>query len=114
MDHTIIHGHFKDAIGVHETSNTIIDAYVYFLHYCIKTNLMDIALPLLEPLSKIKYNTNDNTNINHMFFKYERWHVISVICIMTRQQLDLGKKACQLAIAAANKAQDKNNMVFFS
>jgi glycosyltransferase involved in cell wall biosynthesis len=114
MDETIIHQHFKEAICFNEKSNTIIDAYVYYLHYCIKINRMDIALPLLEPLSKVECNPNDITNINHNFFNYERWHLISVISIMTKQKLGLGKKACQKAIDVANKPQDINNMSLFT
>jgi len=114
MDENIINEHFKEAISFNEKSNAIIDAYVYYLHYCIKINRLDIALPLLEPLSKVECNPNDITNINHNFFNYERWHLISVISIMTKQKMGLGKKACQKAIDAANKPQDINNMSLFT
>jgi glycosyltransferase involved in cell wall biosynthesis len=114
MDKSVIHGHFKEAINFNKQSNVIIDAYVYYLHYCIKTNQMDGAVSLLEPLSKLELNQNDLININHFFYSYERWHVISVVSLMTKQKMGLGKRACQKAIDVANKPQDINNMSLFT
>ena len=115
MDDAIIFKHFNESIEFNKNnSNTIIDSYIYFLHYCIEKKRFDLALPLLEPLSKLEINTGSPEITRYEYFKYERWHLISVISLMTKEKLELGKMACQKAIDFANKQDDKNNLSFFT
>lgn len=114
MDDAIIFKHFNESINLNKNSNTIIDSYIYFLHYCIEKKLFDLALPLLEPLSKLEINTGSPEITRYEYFNYERWHLISVISLMTKQKIELGKMACQKAIDFAHKQDDINNLAFFT
>jgi len=118
MDDAIIFKHFNESIEfnnmTNNKSNVVIDSYIYFLHYCIEKKRFDLALPLLEPLSKLEINTGSAEITRYEYFNYERWHLISVISIMTKQKLELGKMACQKAIDFANKQDDINNLSFFT
>jgi hypothetical protein len=114
MDDKIIYQYFKQSIEDNNNCNVIIDAYIYFLHYCIKKHTFDNALPLLEPLSRMEINKSNIQTTRYYFFNYERWHLISVICLMTKEKLELGKIACQKAIDAANKPDDINNLTLFN
>jgi glycosyltransferase involved in cell wall biosynthesis len=114
MDDAIIFKHFNESIEFSKKSNTIIDSYIYFLHYCIEKKRFDLALPLLEPLSKLEINTGSPEITRYEYFTYERWHLISVISLMSKQKLELGKIACQKAIDYAHKQDDINNLSFFT
>ena len=114
MESDIIINHFHQCLSCPDKGNKIIDAYIFFLKYCIKVKRFDIALPLLEPLSKIEILENTFEDICYDFFYYERWHIISVISIITKQQFKLGKSACQKAIDFSNKHVDINNFSLFT
>jgi hypothetical protein len=114
MHDEIILKHFNESIKLNKNSNSIIDSYVYFLHYCIEKKLFDLALPLLEPLSKLEIITDSIETTRYEYFYYERWHLISVISLMTKKQLELGKMACQKAIDYAHKPDDINNINLFN
>jgi hypothetical protein len=112
METEIIHKHFLEVIEF-DKIDTSIDAYVYFLHYCIKKKLFDIALPLLEPLSKLKIVDGSRKTIRYDFYNYERWHLISVICFTTKEKMELGRLACQKAIDYSQKPEDIINIKLF-
>jgi len=117
MADKIICGHFNECnelFNEFNNCNAFIDAYVYFLHYCIKNKFFDIALPLLEPLSEMKIDKSNVQTTRYYYFNYERWNLISVICLMTKKKIELGKMACQKAIDAANKPDDINNLTLFN
>jgi hypothetical protein len=46
-----------------------------------------LALPLLEPLSKLEAIKGSPEITSYENFNYQRWHLISVISIMTKQKL---------------------------
>jgi len=118
MDNTIILKHFNESIEFNKKtnskSNVVIDSYIYFLHYCIEQKQFDLTLPLLEPLSNLEIITGSAEITRYEYFTYERWHLISVISLMTKQKLELGKMACQKAIDYAHKQDDINNLSFFT
>ena len=118
MDNTVILKHFNESIEFNKKTNSklnvVIDSYIYFLHYCIEQKQFDLALPLLEPLSNLEIITGSPEITRYEYFTYERWHLISVISLMTKQKLELGKMACQKAIDYAHKQDDINNLSFFT
>ena len=46
--------------------------------------------------------------INHYFYDYLRFHLISIVCLITKKNLDIGKKAIEIAVKF-NKSDDIHN-----
>ena len=60
-------------------SNYVIDAYIYFLRYCVRKEKYELAIPLIEPLSKLEIKPNISEAISFKFVNYDRWQLISLI-----------------------------------
>lgn len=90
-----------------------VDAYIYILKYCIENNLAVHALPYLKPLYELK-KPDEGQLVNHEFYDYTRWHLLSVICLISGKELEIGKKSCEKAILARNKEDDKKNIRLFN
>lgn len=112
LPETIIIKYLLQAINFSEPP---IDAFIYLLKYYIEEKAPEKALPYIERLAKLhKPDTTTSVQlINHTFYDYTRWHLISVITLMTQQNLDLGRYACETAIKVAHKPDDINNFKLF-
>ena len=110
MDADIIFKYLNMAIDCKEPP---VDAYVYILKYCIEHNYPKRAVPYLKPLSKLNKPNAASTLINNNFYDYLRWHLISVVSLMTQEELQLGKYACLRAIKFGNRPDDLKNIQFF-
>lgn len=87
---------------------TFIDPYIYILKVCIDKKLFEKALPLIDTV--ISLNKNKSTTlINHEFYDYTRWHLVSVICLFCKLYTK-GIKACKKAIIAKNHPNDIHNL----
>jgi hypothetical protein len=91
-----------------------IDAFIYIFKYCIENNCQERAVPYIKKLADLKKPTDNIQLVNHEFYDYTRWHLISVLCLMTRKDLIIGKLSCRKAIAAKNRPDDINNLKLFS
>ena len=91
-EETII-GHFVMSIKIGKESDTMIDPYIYILKYYIESGNPEKALPYLEELMNLEIKQFTTIAINHEYFDYHRWYLISVICLMTKQKLHIGYKA---------------------
>jgi glycosyltransferase involved in cell wall biosynthesis len=94
--------YFERAVRYNKNS---IDPYVIFFQYCINTNNVSYTLPYIDTVFRMKM---EGDNINQIFYRYERWRLISVICLLSRTKLSLGKEACRTAIQAMNRDSDKD------
>lgn len=74
-----------------------LDNYIYLFKYCIETREPHIALPYIEKVFSLKKPTSQSI-FSHQFYDYTRWHLISVLCLMSGQKLHLGYKAIQKII----------------
>jgi glycosyltransferase involved in cell wall biosynthesis len=103
----IIIDNFLSAIQL-SLSDPIIDPYIYILKYYIETGKPEKALPYIDALSKLSIKPFTQNIIRNEFFDYDRWNLISVVCLMTNQRLDLGAEAIQ-KIIHLGKPDDVNN-----
>jgi len=106
-EETII-GHFLMSIKIGKESDTMIDPYIYILKYYIEAGKPENALPYLEELMNLEIKPFTKITINHEYFDYHRWYLISIVCLMTKQKLHLGYKAVK-KIIHYNKPCDINN-----
>lgn len=103
---------FKYLLKAIECEDPPVDAYIYILQYCIENQSPYDALQYIYPLSKLNKPSN-LTLCNHYFYDYLRWHLISIICLMTNQELSFGKYCCEKAIRNSNNPNDIRNLNLF-
>jgi len=99
---------FKQARQHHPDS---IDPYVLFFDFCVSVQHAAPALPYLDIVANMEMRGD---NINHNFYTYDRWRLISILCLASGTKRELGKEACKKAIAARNLDQDKMILGYFS
>ena len=106
LSREIIVEYFKKSIKVF---NHPIDSYILFFRYCIDTRCVDDTLSYIETVFNFKKPT-DETPVIHDFFDYIRYNLISILCLLSGQNLKIGKEACAKAIKSRNSPDDINNM----
>ena len=112
MEEYIIFKYLNKAIE--SSKDPPVDAFVYILKYCIEHKCPHKALKYIKQLSKLEKPSSSITLVNNYFYDYLRWNLISIITLMTNEELLLGKYACLKAINNANKSDDLNNIKLFS
>lgn len=110
LSEKIIMKYFLRSIQMEEPP---IDSFIYILKYYIETKQAEKALPYLIRLASLEKSKKIDL-INHTFYDYTRWHLISIVTLMTKTQLELGKYACLKAINVANRPDDLNNIKLFA
>jgi hypothetical protein len=95
-----------------ESTDPPVDAYIYILKYCIDNRCIEKSFPFIKDLFYLKKPDNV-TLINHYFYDYTRYHLISVISLMSNQFLEIGYESCKKAIDVANKPEDRQNLGIF-
>jgi glycosyltransferase involved in cell wall biosynthesis len=73
-----------------------IDPYIYIFRYCIERGTAEEALPYID--AAMKKDKNTKTLINHYFYDYSRWNLISIVCLMANQRLETGYECIQKII----------------
>lgn len=58
-----------------------LDGYIYLFKYCVENKDPDTAVPYMERASKLE-KINGGALMNHAFYDYTRWHLISILCLM--------------------------------
>jgi len=106
-EETII-DHFLMTIEIGKKSDTMVEPYIFILKYYIETGKPEKALPYLEELMDLEIKPFTKIKINHYYFNYQRWYLISIICLATKQKLHIGYKAIK-KILHYNKPDDINN-----
>jgi glycosyltransferase involved in cell wall biosynthesis len=94
--------------------NQAIDAYVYYFKMCIENNMIEKAVPYIQKAFYMKKPVNESTLVNHEFYDYMRYNLISIVCLMSKQFLDIGKQACLKAIEVRHHPDDLHNINLFS
>lgn len=113
-DEALIFKYFDEAINFDKYP--FIDAYIFLYKFSIMKKNYDKALFYLKDLfyiKKPKDEQNVGSVVNHSFYDYERWNLISIVCLLTNKYLDLGKKACINAIKNGNNEDDRQNLRVF-
>jgi glycosyltransferase involved in cell wall biosynthesis len=101
-------GYLEMSIKESKKTDTLIDPYIYIIKYHIDTGRPEKALSYLEELSALEIKPFTQNIIRNEFFDYDRWNLISVVCLMTSQKIELGYQAIQ-KILHYGKSDDINN-----
>ena len=100
--------HLEMSIKVSKKTDTLIDPYIYILKYHLDTRNPEKALAYLDELSALEIKPFTQNIIRNEFYDYDRWNLISIVCLMTNQKIDIGYKAIQ-RILHYGKPDDINN-----
>jgi glycosyltransferase involved in cell wall biosynthesis len=101
-------GHLENSIKESKKTDTLIDPYIYILKYHLDTRKPENALAYLDELSALEIKPFTQNIIRNEFYDYDRWNLISIVCLMTNKKIDLGYKAIQ-RILHYGKPDDENN-----
>ena len=87
-----------------------IDSYVYYFDIHIKLQKYDKLLPYIKPLFEMEKPgvTSSIKLVNHYFYDYLRFNLISIACLLNNKELEIGKKACE-RILSYDKHDDIHN-----
>jgi glycosyltransferase involved in cell wall biosynthesis len=110
-EESLIFKYFDEAINYDK--DPPIDAFIFLYKFSIMKKNYEKAIFYVKDffdMRKPKDEKNVGSVINHSFFDYERWNLISIICLLSNQYLDLGKKACINAIKNGNNEDDRQNL----
>ena len=111
----IIYKYLEMAIS---SPNPPIDAFVYMFKTSIDNTCFERAVPYIKRAFYLeKPNELESTLVNHEFYDYSRWNLISIICLFLKNKLpellDIGKNACTKAVNARNNPIDLHNMKLY-
>lgn len=87
-----------------------IDAYVYLFDISIKNNSCDKVIKYVKTVYNMEKPSLQSSIklVNHYFYDYLRFNLISIVCLFANQELEIGKKACEKALKY-NKPDDIHN-----
>lgn len=93
-----------------KTDEPPIDAYIYYFDIHIKLQKYDKLLPHIKPLFNMEKPgiASSIRLVNHHFYDYSRFNLISVACLLNNKELEIGKKACE-RILPYQKPDDIHN-----
>lgn len=89
-----------------EFKNPSIDSYIFMFRTAIDHRVLGLVIKYIETVFNMKKPEQSSTVINHHFYDYTRWNLISVVCLLSKTKLDLGKKACEYALQSKHKHED--------
>lgn len=87
-----------------------IDPYIYIMNYCIERGTAEDAIPYID--AAMKKDKNTKTLINHQFYDYTRWNLISIICLMANQRLETGYECLQKILSYKNPIDLQNLQIY--
>ena len=93
--------------------NPPVDGFIYLLKVSIDNNCVDKAVPYFEKIYNLKKPTDESTLVNHGFYDYVRWNLLSIATLLSGERVDLGYEACKNAIKARSHPDDLNNIKIF-
>jgi glycosyltransferase involved in cell wall biosynthesis len=96
---------------INECEEVPVDAYVYLFDIHIKKNESDKVIDYVEDLYNLKKPdivTSSIRLVNHFFYDYLRYNLISIVCLMSNKKLDIGKKSIE-KIMREGKREDMHN-----
>lgn len=88
-----------------------VDVYVYLFDIYIKKREAEKLLEYVDELYDLKKPdivTSSIRLVNHHFYDYLRYNLISVVCLMTKQKMSVGRKSIE-KILMYNKPDDEHN-----
>jgi glycosyltransferase involved in cell wall biosynthesis len=101
-------------LAVNITNDPPIDGFIYIFKVSIDNRCIEKAVPYIKKAFNLTKPISESTLVNHNFYDYVRWNLISIVCLLSGQFLDLGKEACLRAIQAKHLPDDLHNINLFS
>ena len=86
-----------------------VDAFVYYMKVSIDNKCCEKVIPYIQQIFELKKPTDESTLVNHGFFDYTRYNLLSIVCLITGKRLDIGYKAVLMAIKEKNHKDDIHN-----
>ena len=109
-DSAVILEYFHKIIAIKPTN---IDAYIYLFKYCVDNDMHECAKPYIHTLAELtKPTEGERTMLNHNYYDYLRWHLISTICLKLGDYA-FGMTACIKANETAGSVLDKLHLQLF-
>ena len=91
-----------------------IEAFIFLFSYAIEHHLSGEVVKYVKPLSLLTKPTgNDLALVNHGFYDYKRWNMISIICLLANQEIQIGRESCIKALKVSRDPTDTNNMQIY-
>jgi len=109
-DKEIIFKYLSKAI---EYNDPPIEAFIFLFSYAIEHKITREIMHYVSKLFNLE-KPKDISNVNHEYYDYKRWSLISIVCLLSNEQLPLGKQACMKAIKFSNNPTDRNNMQIYN
>ena len=106
----IIFKYLEEAITKY--SDPPIEAFIFLMSYAIDKKITDNIIKYVKQLSELQ-KPSDISMINHSFYDYKRWNIISIVCLLSNKEIELGREACKKAIYFGNR-DDFNNMQIYN
>lgn len=110
MSLKIIYKYLEMAI---KCDNPPIDGFVYYMKVSIDNKCVDKVVPYIETIYNLKKPTDESTLVNHGFYDYTRYNLLSIVTLISGKKLDIGYESCKKAIKARNHPDDNHNIKIF-
>ena len=110
MDLKIIYKYLDLAINC---VNPPVDGFIYYMKVSIDNNCVEKVVPYIETIYNLKKPTDESTLVNHGFYDYTRYNLLSIVTLISGKKLNIGYEACKKAIAARNFPDDNHNIKIF-
>jgi hypothetical protein len=94
-------------------SDPPIDGFIYYLKVSIDNKCVQRAVPYIKKAFDLVKPIGESTLVNHNFYDYVRWNLISIVCLLSNTNLEIGYDACQRAIKARNMPDDLHNIQIY-
>lgn len=110
MDLKIVYKYLDLAI---KCNNPPVDGFIYYMKVSIDNNCIEKVVPYIETIYNLKKPTDESTLVNHGFYDYTRYNLLSIVTLISGKKLNIGYEACKKAIAVRNFPDDNHNIKIF-
>ena len=110
MDLKIVYKYLDLAV---KCNNPPIDGFIYYMKVSIDNNCIEKVVPYIETIYNLKKPTDESTLVNHGFYDYTRYNLLSIVTLISGKKMDIGYEACKKAIAVRNLPDDNHNIKIF-
>jgi hypothetical protein len=110
MDLKIVYKYLELAV---KCNNPPIDGFIYYMKVSIDNNYIEKVVPYIDTIYNLEKPTDESTLVNHGFYDYTRYNLLSIVTLISGKKMDIGYEACKKAIAARNLPDDNHNIKIF-
>jgi glycosyltransferase involved in cell wall biosynthesis len=75
-----------------------VDGFVYYMKVCIDNRCVEKVVPYIKQIYDLVVPTDESTLVNHNFYAYTRYNLLSIVCLLAGKHLDIGYNALKKAI----------------